>query len=271
MGHGDEIMAAGQAQALFKKTGQKVAICDRNNHPRICVEWWYNPAIATLKDVEDNPKLPRIKNAPWCRPYLIYKNAERDRRWRFTEWQARTAPGRIYLSTDEVLQSHNNDDELGENYVIIEPNVNPKNVEGAKANKDWGFDRWQKIVFEMNSIHWVQIGPVGTKWLEGVVRLHTNTFREACAVIVRSRGYIGVEGGLHHAAAAFNKPGVVIFGGFTHPDTTGYPIHKNLYFEHEKTPCGMWDRCPHCELAMSSISTDVVLNSVERALKIPGQ
>jgi len=53
----------------------------------------------------------------------------------------------------------------------------------------------------------VQLGPAGTRLLHGVEHYPTNTFREACAALARSRAAVLHEGGLHHAAAAVVKEG----------------------------------------------------------------
>jgi hypothetical protein len=45
------------------------------------------------------------------------------------------------------------------------------------------------------------------------------------------------EGGISHIAAALRMPAVVLFGGFSDPEWTGYPSHRNLV---------SYIRCRHC-------------------------
>ena len=49
-----------------------------------------------------------------------------------------------------------------------------------------------------------------------------------------------------HAAAALDKKAVVLFGGYIHPNTTGYNFHYNIYIDIEDSPCGMRKYCEHC-------------------------
>jgi hypothetical protein len=63
---------------------------------------------------------------------------------------------------------------------------------------------------------------------------------------------------MHHAAAALNVPGVIIFGGYTPLELTGYPMHINLAGDAENA-CGSLYRCDHCRQALDSISVAEVL------------
>jgi ADP-heptose:LPS heptosyltransferase len=51
----------------------------------------------------------------------------------------------------------------------------------------------------------------------------------AARYIAGCRCYIGTEGFLHHLAAAFGKPAVVLFGAYSHPKVTGYDFHTNIW------------------------------------------
>jgi hypothetical protein len=45
------------------------------------------------------------------------------------------------------------------------------------------------------------------------------------------------EGGISHIAAALGTPAVVLFGGFTRPEWTGYDFHINLTVYEDCSPC----------------------------------
>jgi ADP-heptose:LPS heptosyltransferase len=96
--------------------------------------------------------------------------------------------------------------------------------------------------------------------LEGVKFLDTETFTEALSWMAASEGYIGPEGGLHHAAAAFGKPAVVVFGGYIHPNVTGYDFHENLGGDW----CGARNPCNHCREKLDEITVEDVVNAAER-------
>jgi len=109
------------------------------------------------------------------------------------------------------------------------------------------------------------LGGKGTHPLQHATLIPTEDFRLACAVLARARAYVGHEGGLHHAAAALGIPGVVIFGGFTPVELTGYAIHHNLGVS-LAAACGMRMPCAHCAAAMADITPERVLRELAAVL-----
>lgn len=99
------------------------------------------------------------------------------------------------------------------------------------------------------------------KTLEGVTQVDTESFRDACSLLSHCRLFVGTDGGLHHAAAAFNKGAVVVWGGYTHPRNLGYESHKNLHAGGE--PCGNVKPCEHCKAQMDKISVEMVVKAIE--------
>ena len=141
-------------------------------------------------------------------------------------------------------------------YVIVEPNCKA----AASPNKQWGWDRWQALVDASPSIPWAQLGPPGTRLLDGVRHIETPDIRSAAAVLHYAAAYVGPEGGLHHLAAAMGPPAVVLFGGFISPAQTGYAWHRNLFTGGE--PCGNMLPCAHCAGAMARITVPAVLEAL---------
>jgi ADP-heptose:LPS heptosyltransferase len=93
----------------------------------------------------------------------------------------------------------------------------------------------------------------------------TEDFRTACAVLARAKAYVGHESGLHHAAAAVGVPGVVIFGGYTPIEVTGYPMHRNLGASMEDA-CGSRQPCDHCAAWMERITPEQVLAELKSVI-----
>ena len=91
-------------------------------------------------------------------------------------------------------------------------------------------------------------------------------FREACAVMSLCDYYLGWEGGFSHAAAALNKKAVVLFGGYIHPQTTGYNFHENIYIDIKGSPCGMRKYCEHCEKCRKLITVAQVIERTKEIL-----
>jgi ADP-heptose:LPS heptosyltransferase len=233
VGFGDEVMAAGHAERVAKEKGP-VTILDRHGQPRWHEVWENNPHIVKTGG---HP----IKNAAGCRPYIKYPWGEVQR---FTDWRARDNIGHIYLTEDERVPKGD--------FFVINPTIKAK----ANRNKDWGFAKYQEVV-NRTGLRFVQLsGP----WLEGVERRPTATFREACAMLDASLGYVGAEGGLHHAAAALRKPAVVLVGSAVPVETLCYPTHWSL--AHGK-PCGSWRPCKHCRENMDKITVDDVIGAIK--------
>ena len=249
MGWGDEIMASGQARVRHALTGRKVAIVDRHGGRRWSVLWEGNPKIAKPGEAG---QFDAILNAPGARPYHIEKRPDR---WIFDP-TFRAPVGEIFLKDAER--------EFASYYkpqIVVEPNLKAK----ASQNKHWGWERWQRFADLANAsgLELVQLGPSGTRRLEGVALINTPDFRHACAVLANAGAYVGHEGGLHHAAAALGIRGVVIFGGFTPVELTGYPMHRNLGAS-LKQACGMRIPCEHCERTMTAITPEMVLEELTR-------
>ena len=96
-------------------------------------------------------------------------------------------------------------------------------------------------------------------------------FRTACAVINNCDMYLGNEGGFGHAAAALNTKALIYFGGWISPQSTGYDIHENIYYDDDdnpSSPCGAIGYiCDHCEKARQSIKVDYLEEKVKLILK----
>lgn len=258
MGLGDEIMAAGHAMSAHAlEPYRRVAICDTANRPRRHELWEGNPVIATPDDVARGEDVQRIQNANGCRPYVRYPFTVQGGAL-FTKWRARDYPGRIYLTEAELAPGVALSVELGR-FVIIEPCLK----RNANRNKQWVFNRYAAVVAARPDLAFVQLMHPDSNALPGAIQVRTGSFREACGILAAAAAYVGPEGGLHHAAAALGVRGVVIFGGYISPQTTGYPLHINLADEGPASPCGRWTLCAHCREAMDRITVPKVLEALE--------
>lgn len=245
-------MAAGQARQAQKLDPRRVAILDRHGRRRWHVCWENNPRIARI----DEPgAFQRITNGGGCRPYHLGKE---ENRWIFNP-DFRASPGEIYFSAAEIkfAAAHSPG-------IVIEPSIKP----GASPNKQWGVERWRHFaqLAKRRGLVLTQLGAAPTQPLPGVAYIETPDFRRACAVLGRAKAFVGHEGGLHHAAAALGVRGVVIFGGFTPVELTGYEIHRNLGVNFDGA-CGMRTACPHCEIEMAKINPEQVLAELEGILQ----
>lgn len=101
--------------------------------------------------------------------------------------------------------------------------------------------------------------------MEGVPFVETKTAREAFAVLSWSRLFVGCEGALHHAAAAFNVRAVVLWSEFISPIFTGYQTQRNL--RSTNAVCGSRMPCPSCAASMAAITVDEVIKAVREEAK----
>jgi hypothetical protein len=249
VGYGDALLGTGIARrARVRQPGKPICIGDGNQ-----VEW--------LPDIhEGNPYLSRVpvKGCIWVhchKGFRPYVDAEKSTALKYV-WKRdfKASPGELFLTADELAEW----DQSG--FVFIEPNI--KGWLGP--NKDWGFDRWQKVVKSMPDVRFIQ-GP-GRK-LDGVEQVETTSFRSACALLSKATLFLGTDGGLHHAAAALGKPAVVVWGGYTHPRNLGYDTHVNIHSGVE--PCGSVKPCAHCKKAMDQIPVERVVNAIRSELSKP--
>ena len=168
------------------------------------------------------------------------------------------------FSLKKILEKINSK-ENKKKLIHIQPSVKLKL---GWNNRDWGFEKWQQVV---NSLYdkytFIQTSYANEKKLQNVVNIHGLKFRMACSILSKVDLFLGTEGGMHHAAAALGKKGVVIFGGFIDPSITGYDIHTNLYIKNENSPCGSKKKCNHCEECMKLIKVNFVIAEIIKILK----
>ena len=253
MGIGDEIMTSGIARRMQLSDPRKVRPLYQGK-PRWHSIWDGNPRIAK-PDEKGDFQILHARDLANNRPYHTKKT---DERWTYNP-DFRAEPGEIYLTSEERA--------FGLKYagrIILEPHIKSN----ASPNKSWGWVRWNKLAYLLQKAGYrvTQLGPQGTKLLdEHVEHIVTPNFRLAAAVIGQARVCALPEGGGHHAAAAFNTPAVVIFGGFTPIELTGYECHVNIGASFADA-CGMRIPCKHCADWMASIKPEVVFNELENIL-----
>lgn len=234
-------MATGQVKQLYAIKPVPVLVVQANGRPVWSEIFENNPKILQRPTRHQHQ---RLVNAGGARPYIANKSKTR---WIWKPGMV-TTPGELFFSASEV--------EWARRYggaVMIEPNVKANGHE----NKAWPFERWQEVIDRCPRIDFVQCGSVDGRFLRGVVRVETPSFRHAAAVLAQSRTFLGSEGGLMHSAAAVGKPSVILWSEFIDPSVTGYSMHRNI--RHAGRSCGMRLPCASCAASMQAISVDEVL------------
>lgn len=274
MGIGDDIMMTARIRNdKLKFPDKEMVIVNNNNNEAWSPAYEYNPHIrrhvtsSLDKRLRITPRMHLIKIRP--RPYVADIDKSVPDKHRFVFKKHGPQPGEVFLS-DQELQFAKLNAPLGNfaPFVYIEPNVKGK-VSGD--NKSWGTDKYQQVVdyFVPLGVKFIQCGYNNSFKLKQVTYIDTPNIRDAFAILSRAKLYLGNEGCMHHVAAAFNIPGIVIFGGYVSPESTGYDIHKNFYIPDERYPygCGMMSQCSHCRSSMAKIDPINVITKLEDFLK----
>jgi ADP-heptose:LPS heptosyltransferase len=244
MGMGDHLISTAMAKKAYARIGEPVVIGDGSR-----VEW--SPVFA------NNPKIAKeafegclwVRSYKGARPYiesnepdkLIYKK------------DFRAEPGEIFFSDEEMKFFAD-----FKNFVLIEPNV--KRLPLSK-NKDWGHEKWQKVVNALPHIQFVQM-KTGKYKLENVKLVDSPGIRHGFAMVRQCDLFVGTDGALHHAAAALGKPAVVVWGGLASPVNLGYSTHVNLHAGSK--PCGSKFPCLHCQYELEKITVEMVIEAIKK-------
>lgn len=257
MGIGDDILAAGEAQYIYRQTGLCVRILDERGMTREHELWELNPAIVRPQDQIDDAQCVILRRHRGCRAHILRHertafvfSPHYTPRWptialRHAEWQF----GDLYSDA-----------------IVLEPNVR-----SVMMNKQWGWVKWQALANRLlaEGERVVQVSAPGARWLDGVEVAPCETLRQAAAIMARCRHAVLPEGCLHHLRASFRARAVVIFGGFIAPTTTGYEGHANLFSA--PFACGSRRRCGHCDEAMDKISVDMVYQALKQTTNLTAQ
>lgn len=259
MGVGDEIVAAGQAERIFRETGRRVAICDTHGATRWHPIWQGNPAICQ-PDEPDVRDAARVISGPNCRPYIVYPFSEQIG-WTFNQdFRCRDHIAKLYLTSQEYDRGKAALDAHG-CYVLIEPFTKHQNFR-------WPLARWNDLVAACPDLTFVQHTHRDSPVIYGA-RQESATFREACGLAAACDVYVRSESGMCHAAAALGVPQVTLFGGCMDPDVMGYyPKQAVIADTGDGSPCGRWLPCTHCHQAMQRITVEQVVSAIRQQLAL---
>jgi ADP-heptose:LPS heptosyltransferase len=272
MGWGDDLMWLGEASKVREKEPDAV-IHDGREYSPIWknIPWVVHPDAVTDKRKILVPRKPngnRWYIGGWLLGRIIYK--------KYQPIPAPYAFGKEELEEAKKILKINN---VPDKFVIINPDT--KNTTLAK-NKDWGIKKWVALADKLSKhITIVRLKPAGpTEDISGFVEFNkpdipncinitVGDIRTAFAIMNYSTGIIISEGGVHHFAAAINKPAFVIYGGAITPNNTGYRDRNqiNYVYDHPLTPCGSQVDCSHCRDGLDRISPEQIYKDVIQFLQ----
>lgn len=160
--------------------------------------------------------------------------------------------------------------------------------------KNWDIDKWIVFLRHINSthpnLHLVILGDDTERHLNDEIQksnlkhiislIGKTNLNDVMEIIFRSQLYIGLDSGIMHIAAAFNKPTFTIWGA-TNPTLYGYlwkgNKHKIVSLNLDCSPCSSWinpnksrvsdsHKCPDFK-CIKSISTETVIKVFDEYYK----
>ena len=282
MGYGDSIMVTGFARlAKEKYPNLQIVIGDKeSSNIANSIIFKNNPNITNPKEIDPSINKVWIENYPGKRPYIKYVD---DKKYYWNP-NYRPVKGDLFFDEKEKNLAYSIFEKIKEKYlskfnnknkkiIFIEPSRKEKNYKDpnllntqGEYNRDWGKDNWNKFIKLYNDrVFFVQSLHENSDYFDEIYTFKSD-FRNACAVLQHCDTFIGWEGGFSHAAAALNKKAVVLFGGWIHPNTIGYKFHSNIYIDIEGSPCGMRNKCQHCNECRNRIKVEDVGKKLEETL-----
>jgi ADP-heptose:LPS heptosyltransferase len=148
-------------------------------------------------------------------------------------------------------------------FITIEPNSNLDYT----PNRSYSFEKWQKIVNDLkDKIPIVQIGIEGSKILDNVIDWTGKTsFCNTARMIGYSSLFLSSEGGLVHAATAFNTKSLVIITGYQSEKMVAYPQNININIS-SHGPCGLKIDCKECKKDIEDHDWKRIVSLIEKEL-----
>lgn len=260
MGIGDEIIGSGLARGAQAR-GKKIAFGDGNKilWGPFCREVYeHNPNVAW-------PGQERLPNVEWIAFHIGSRgystlNKQRDR-W-IWNYRYRMQPGEFFFSPAERAAA----EKYAPGCIVIEPNLPWQKT--VAVNKDWGEAKYAELARRLiaQGHRLLQFKHNNTRRIiAGADVVTVPRFRQAIAIMQRAALYVGVEGGMMHAAAAVDLKAVVLFGGWSPPQVVGCPWHANITGSDQA--CGHVYPCDHCKEAMTRISVEQVERAVHDEMR----
>lgn len=196
------------------------------------------------------------------------------------EAEAMELAGGLELSLQPVFTPRAGDRVIPSPYVAVATGVG-----SLGALKRWPEQEWERLVMmledgnggggEVRGLVAVQVGGVEDPPVPGAMDCRGLPLDRTASILEAAEGFVGVEGGMAHLAAAVGTRGVVIFGP-TSPQLFGYPWNTNLSLG-ACTPCWWgpaWrdQRCTrgavHCQ---NFVDAPTVYRAVSRTIQRVGR
>ena len=267
MGLGGYLTWTAVAREIFQRSGMKVIPLEQHGNTVKLIKspiFFNNPNIA--QEFSDEFLIPMQLNNPatnYCKKDMPDRCIQRgDKHFirQMCEFYGIESPVlkcELFLTDEERSYADNITQNVTGEFLTIEPHSNCEYT----PNRVYPFEKWQNIVNSIK-IPIVQIGKSG-KILDNVIDFTgKTTFREAAAVIEKSKLFISSEGGLVHAATAVKTVAVSIISDYESPEMVAYPQNINIHIGRGHGPCGFKIPCPQCKSDADAHDENQILNKI---------
>jgi ADP-heptose:LPS heptosyltransferase len=148
-------------------------------------------------------------------------------------------------------------------FITIEPHSNLDYT----PNRAYSFKKWQNIVNSLkDKIPFVQVGMKNSRVLDNVIDwTGATTFKNTAAMIGHSKLFLSTEGGLVHAATAFNTKSLVVLTGYQSEKMVAYPQNINVNIS-SHDPCGLKSICAVCKKDVEVHNWKEIVSLIENEL-----
>lgn len=262
MGLGDDIMFLGEAESLYKKIGKKITPVYGSGWSALFenVEFLTKTGGVTLNARDSKQK------SDYHVDYYVKNKRQTILGEKLEFFNYKPKRFAVRLTNEEKNSAKEIVKDLGE-FMVINPDYKSAFF---TSNKDWGFEKYQKVVDEISKyINVVRIKPGGKYTepdLKNAINISCPDLRQQIAIWSLAKFGLSYDGLMVHVLSGFNIPVVNIMGGLVSPDVMSYPNNINLYYEHHMTPCGSTFDCAHCYQANQYITVDKVLEACQKFL-----
>ena len=168
----------------------------------------------------------------------------------------------IYFSQKEII-AFTEKFKLPSSYSVIQPNSKTSYT----PNKQWGFQKYQKVIAQLKNITWIQIGVTGDLLLNDVENYVGKTsLRELAFIIKNAEFIVADEGLLNHIASAVKTKSYVVYSGFSNIDIAKYNETISIVNNPQVNcaPCWITSNCPKkIKYCTEQISIEQVINQIK--------
>jgi ADP-heptose:LPS heptosyltransferase len=168
----------------------------------------------------------------------------------------------IYFSQKEII-AFTEKFKLPSSYSVIQPNSKTSYT----PNKQWGFQKYQKVIAQLKNITWIQIGVTGDLLLNDVENYVGKTSLRELAFIIKNANFvIADEGLLNHMASSVGSISYVVYSGFHPIEISKYEKTISIVNnpQVECSPCWITETCPKkIKYCTEQISIEQVINEIK--------